>query len=320
MLGKKLEQLGLSPVAVLRQAGLPVGLLNESKSWVTTEELFALHSAIHKLSTDPGKCLTLWSEDNIERYDPIAIASLCAHSFGDALDRMARYKRFVCPEEIRVVERGNECSVQFVWLLADKEEPPTLIDLCFAWVIKIGRLGIGNSFKPLRIEFKRAESNRKLYEDHFGCIVKFGSRHNKMIFHRKDLAKPFRTHNPELLEMVLPQLDYELMQQCADRSMKEQAKRIVKMLLAGRKPRLEDVASELRISARTLQRRLLDEQITFQKLVEEVRWELGRHYLLQPSLELKQIAYLLGYEDSNSFIRAFHKWEGVSPGEWRSTC
>ncbi len=317
-LGKKLERQGLSPTAVLRQAKLPVRLFEESKAFLTTEELFALYSAIHELSNEPGMGLKLGSEERIERYDPIAIAALCARTFRDSLSRMARYKRLVCPEELRIVEKGKECSVQFVWLLAEKEEPTTLIDLCFAWVVTIGRLGIGSGFKPLRIEFKRPEKNRRLYENHFGCSVKFGVRHNKMIFRRDDLDQPFLTHNPEILEMLGPQLDNELTRKFAEQSLDDQIKEILKRLLAGQKPRLEDVALELRVSTRTLQRRLLEERLTFQKLIEEARRELAQHYLMQSSLELNQTAYLLGYEDSNSFIRAFHKWEGMSPGEWRS--
>jgi AraC-like DNA-binding protein len=67
-----------------------------------------------------------------------------------------------------------------------------------------------------------------------------------------------------------------------------------------------------------LQRRLTDSRATFQELVEEARRELARHYLGQSSLELNETAYLLGYEDANSFFRAFHQWEGTSPGEWRN--
>ena len=55
----------------------------------------------------------------------------------------------------------------------------------------------------------------------------------------------------------------------------------------------------------------------FQRLLEEARRELARHYLLHSSRELNETAYLLGYEDANSFFRAFHHWEGTSPGQWR---
>ena len=82
--------------------------------------------------------------------------------------------------------------------------------------------------------------------------------------------------------------------------------------------RVEDVAKELRLSARTLQRRLTEAGATFQQLTQEARRELARHYLRQPSLELNQTAYLLGYEDAHSFFRAFHEWEGSSPGAWRA--
>ena len=75
---------------------------------------------------------------------------------------------------------------------------------------------------------------------------------------------------------------------------------------------------ELRLSSRTLQRRLTEAGATFQQLTQEARRELARHYLTHSSLELNQTAYLLGYEDAHSFFRAFQGWEGTSPGAWRA--
>ena len=295
-----------------------MALFDQGKIWLTTEEMFALYGAIHEISADPAIGLKLGSEQRPEHYSPIAIAALYTRSFRDALNRIARYKRLTGPQEIRIVERGKECAVEFEWLLAERAEPPTLIDMCFAWTVAIGRRGTGRGIIPLRVELRRPEANRRLYEKHFGCPVKFGARHNKLFFRVEDISQPFVTHNPDLLELVAPQLEAELRQQLADKSLKEQVTGILKRLLAGQKPRLEDAALELHISARTLQRRLLEEGITFHSLVEEARREMAQHYLSQSSLELTDTAYLLGYEDPNSFIRAFHKWEGTSPGEWRS--
>jgi len=316
-LAKRLGELGLPPAAVLRQAGLPAGLFDQSKIWMTTGEMFGLYRAIHHLSGDPGIGLKLGSEQRIERYDPIAIAALYTRSFRDALGRMARYKRLTCPEEIRIDDRGTESAVQFVWLLADQPEPASLIDVCFAWVVSIGRRGLGRHVHPKRVEFRRPASNREIYENHFACPVQFGAEQNMLLFRGEDLDQPFLTHNPDLLDLVAPQLEAELKEQLAQKSLKEQVKGILKKLLAGQRPRLEHVAAELRISTRTLQRRLLAERLTFQNLMEEARRELARHYLLKSSLEMDQTAYLLGYEDPNSFFRAFHRWEGTSPGEWR---
>ena len=138
-LPRKLEELRLSPETVLRQAGLPMGLFNQEKILVSTEEFFALYRGIAEASNDPGFGLKVGTEERIEHYDPIKIAALSARSFRDAVQRLARYKRLTCPEEIRLVERGNECAVQFVWLLAHEQEPPLLVDVCFAWIVSIGR-------------------------------------------------------------------------------------------------------------------------------------------------------------------------------------
>jgi AraC-like DNA-binding protein len=322
ILPRKLEELGLSPVVVLRQAELPLGLFDQEKILLTTEEMFSLYRGISEVSKDPAIGLKLGTEERVERYDPIAIAALYTRSFRDALQRLARYKQLTCPEEIRLVERGGEYLVQFIWLLADQQEPSLLVDACFAWVVGIGRRGTGLAANPKRIEFQRAEKHRKMHETHFKCPIKFDAKQNVLVFNKADIDRPFLTHNADLLAMVAPQLEAELTHQLAQKTVSEQVKGIVKKLLAGQRPALQDVARELHLSTRTLQRRLTDEGVTFQQLMEGARRELAQHYLLHSSLELNETAYLLGYEDANSFFRAFHHWEGASPGEWRSahTC
>jgi AraC-like DNA-binding protein len=309
--------LGLSPEAVLRQAGLPMGLFNEDKILVSTEEFFALYRGIAEASNDPAFGLKLGTEERVERYDPITIAALSARSFRDGVERLSRHKQLTCPEEIRVVKRRNESAVQFVWILAHEKEPPLLVDVCFAWIVGIGHRGAGRPLNPKRVELQRAPAHREMYEAHFRCAVKFKSNQNALIFSWADMELPFVTYNADLLAAVAPQLEAELREQVAQKTFSEQAKGILKRLLAGQRPGLDDLARELHLSTRTLQRRLTEQGITFQRLLEDARRELARHYLLHSSRELSETAYLLGYEDANSFFRAFHHWDGTSPGQWR---
>jgi AraC-like DNA-binding protein len=316
-LPRKLQELGLSLEEVLRQAGLPVALFNQEKILVSTKEFFALYRGIADATSDPGFGLKLGTEGRVERYDPVKIAALSARSFRDAVERVSRYKQLTCPEGIRVVERGNEAVVQFLWLLAHEKEPPLLVDVCFAWIVDMASRGIGRPLIPKRIELQRAPLNRELYEAHFRCAVKFKSNQNALVFSRADMGLPFVTYNADLLATVAPQLEAQLAQQLAQKTFSEQAKGILKQLLAGQRPGIQDLARELHVSTRTLQRRLTQQGISFQRLLEEARRELAHHYLLHSSLELNETAYLLGYEDANSFYRAFHHWEGTSPGQWR---
>jgi AraC-like DNA-binding protein len=317
-LPRKLEELGLSPDSVLQHAGLPTGLFKLERILVTTEEFFALYRGIADASNDPAIGLKLGTEERVERYDPVKLAALSARSFRDAVERTSRYKQLTCPEEIRLVERGNECAVQFVWLLAHEQEPPLLVDVCFAWILGLGQRGTGRPLYAKRVEFQRTPKHREMYEAHFRCPVRFKASQNALIFSKSDMELRFVTYNADLLATVAPQLEAELTEQLAQKTFTEQAKAILKHLLAGQRPGIQDLARELHLSTRTLQRRLTEQGLTFQHLLDEARRELARHYLLHSSRELNETAYLLGYEDANSFFRAFHHWEGTSPAQWRA--
>jgi AraC-like DNA-binding protein len=120
-----------------------------------------------------------------------------------------------------------------------------------------------------------------------------------------------------LLGAIGAQLETELQERNPVADVGAQVRHSLKRSLAGKRPSLQHVARELRMSVRTLQRRLTDAGINFQQLVEDTRRELARHYLKHSAVELNETAFLLGYGDANSFFRAFHGWEGTTPGEWR---
>lgn len=317
LLAGKLEEQRISLSAVASLANLPDSFFRQERIYVSTKELFALWRAIADVSGDSAIGLKLGAEGRIEKFDPAAIAAQCSRSFRDAIYRMARYKQLTCPEEIRVSSTVEECMVEFAWLLAHEAEPDILVDLCLSWILGIGRRGSANSIVPLRVELTRESGNRELLEQHYGCRIKFKSRRNALTFRVPDLDRPFITHNAELLAMLGPQLDAELSARSADLSTADHVKSALKQMLAGQRPTIHDVAKHIGTSARTLQRRLTAAGHTFQRLLDESRRELAHHYLAQSTLELNETAYLLGFEDANSFFRAFQHWEGTSPGQWR---
>lgn len=303
---------------LLRRAGLPPGFFQREKLYATTAELFALWRSVGQLSADPAIGLKLGAEPRFERYQPSGIAAVCSRSFRDALQRIARYKQLTCPEEIRVHTTGDKASVEFVYVQAGEAEPGVLVDMCLAWILAIGQRGADGQIKPLRVELTRPSQHRDVLESHFGCRVRFKAGHNALIFCDGDLDRPFVTQNADLLRVVGAQLETELQARTATANLDVEVKRTLKRSLAGKRPTLRDVARELGMSARTLQRRFGDAGMTFQQLVEDTRRELAHHYLSQSAIELNEAAFLLGYEDSKSFFRAFQTWEGISPGEWRS--
>ncbi len=307
----KLEELGVPAAAVLRRAGLPQGFIDQPRALLKTEELFALWRAIGEVSTNPAIGLLLGTETKTERFHPIG------QNFGAAMEQMARYKQLTCPEEILQEKDEEEWRIQFRWLLADDVEPPVLNECCFAWVLSIARHGTGTRLSPVRVEFVQPRPHVKTIERHFGCRVVSGAPRNAIVFRAADAQRPFVTRNAELLAMLAPQFEEELKQESGDENFVERVRIAIQQKLTGRRPTIEAIADALHISSRTLQRRLQDEGSSFQRVLEEARHHLARHYLNNSVLELNEAAYLLGYEDSNSFVRAFRTWEGVPPARWR---
>ena len=314
---QRLEELGVRAPAVLRRAGLPQAFINQARALLNTEELFALWRAVGEVSTDPSIGLLLGTDTKTERFHPIGLAALSSENFGAAIDQMARYKQLTCPEEILQEKDDEEWSIQFRWLLADEVEPPVLIECCFAWVLSTARVGTGTRISPVRVEFVQPRAYVRTIERHFGCPVVCGTPRNAIIFRATDANRPFVTRNAELLGILAPQFDEELKEENGDENFIERVRIAIQQRLTGRRPTIEDIADALHIGSRTLQRRLQDDGASFQRVLEEARHQLARRYLNNSVLELNEAAYLLGYEDGNSFVRAFRTWEGVPPARWR---
>jgi len=312
-----MAELGLSPSAVLRRAGLPPSFLDQPRVLLKTEELFALWRAIGEVSDNPAIGLLLGTETKTERFHPVSLAALSTESFGQAVKQMARYKQLTCPEEIRQQMNEEEWSIHFHWLLADQVEPMALIECAFAWVLSVARHGTGTRLSPLRMEFVQPRPHIKAIERHFGCPVVCGAPHNAIVFRAADAQRPFVTRNAELLAMLAPQFEEELKREIGDESFVDRVRLAIQQKLTGQRPTIEDIADALHISSRTIQRRLQKEGSSFQRLLEEARHQLARQYLNNSVLELNEAAYLLGYNDANSFVRAFRTWEGVPPARWR---
>ncbi|RYD85191.1 MAG: AraC family transcriptional regulator [Verrucomicrobiaceae bacterium] len=320
LLAGRLAEFNLAHPALLRLAGLPSGFFKQEKLYATTHQLFGLYRAVGELSEDPGIGLKLGTELRFENYHPAAVVAVCSRNFRDALQRMGRYKRLTCPEDIRVgiSDSGDEATVEFTFTGTEEIPPDVLTDLCLSWILTVGQKGTNGYIKPLRLELTRSSRHRELLEERFGCKVRFKAKHNALVFRDSDLDRPFVTYNQELLTAIGAHLDAELETTLAVRDIGDEVKRTLKRSLAGSRPTVQSVAADLGMSTRTLQRRLGEISLTFKQLMEEARRELARYYLLKSNVELTGIAFLLGYEDANSFFRAFQTWEGLAPGEWRS--
>lgn len=170
---------------------------------------------------------------------------------------------------------------------------------------------------PIAVNLGRQAPGEGLHATFFGCPIRFGAKSDRMVLNAKDLDLPFPGHNPELLQMLTPALAAATREIEGQASVADQVKANLKRAMASGRSSVASVARKLGLSERTLQRRLTAEGKPFRAVLADNRQEFARQLLSDPSIEIEEVAYLLGYQDTNSFYRAFREWEDVTPGHWR---
>src|SRR3974390_1086185 len=246
-LALKVKELGGPIASVLRKAGLPRDLFDQTRVLVSTSEVFALWSALEAVISDPLIGLKLGVETKTERFHPMAIAALSTPNLLAAAEHMARFKKLTAPEEILVQLDEEELSIGFRWLLAVDEEPAVLTDYCFAWMVSLARHGTGTQLHPLRVEYVQQRANSRAIERNLGCTLVGGAPRNAIFFGASDATAPFVTRNAELLDLLAPQFEEQLRQYKDEDSFIELVHSTIQDRLTGHRPSIAEISQALHI-------------------------------------------------------------------------
>lgn len=315
----RLVAIGVDVSALLRLSGLVPSRFAASRARLTTAEFFAFWRAMESAGGTRARILRLGAEALPHQLDVASMAALHSPTLEDALAKFARYKRLVCAEAVDVTRAKGEARIRFHWLYAEPHVPLPLllVDVTFATILALGRAGLGQSLTPRRIELARRRSDEPLLTRHFGCPIRFDAPLNLIVFDESALARPFATHNADLLALIVPGLEAALAASLTARSVADDVKTTLQRRMCGERPSVDKVAAEMHLSPRTLQRRLGELGTSYQALLDDVRRETARRLLGATNLDAGEVAFLLGFEELNSFTRAFAGWEGVTPSRWR---
>ncbi len=151
----------------------------------------------------------------------------------------------------------------------------------------------------------------------FGAPLEFDRETNGVAFPSALLDAPVVSGDPALAAYLESHAVSALHERPQATDLSGRVRQAIREALKDGEPTIERLAVRLRLSGRTLQRRLSDANTTFQLLLDDVRLSLARTYLSDERLDISEIAYLLGYSELRAFDRAFRRWVGVSPGEYR---
>ncbi|WP_059044256.1 AraC family transcriptional regulator [Paenibacillus rubinfantis] len=311
------QRLGIDPYEIASRARVPLTRLTDPLA-VTTEQYFRIWQSYADLMGDTAESMIkLAATFDSDHYPPSVLATYHARNYREALHGMARYKTMCPPETLLITEVGTSCTLELNRGPDEPSGPSVLIGTTMVFLLELGRRGTGQPLSACAVEFSSAVGNVEVLEAYFGCRVTTASTRNRLTLHQRDLDRPFVSYNQELLEMLTPVLDQSIEENHSS-LVSAAVRRTLKRSLGEGHLDIRFVANELGMSGRTLQRRLTDEGTTFKQLLNQARHEQAREYLANPELNIKEVAFLVGYEDQNSFYRAFRLWEGDTPSNWRS--
>jgi AraC-like DNA-binding protein len=189
-----------------------------------------------------------------------------------------------------------------------------------AALVKCLRAIAGRNIHPTEVSFAHTRSSGgREFERFYGCPVEFGASSDLFEFSNDTLANPIFTADRKLLKALEPFCDMAAKERhTAAGTLRAAVENEVEKLLPHGKEQKETVAKAVAMSTRTLSRRLADEGVTYEEVVDQLRRSLALQYVKEPSMSVSQIAWLLGYEGSTSFNHAFRRWTDRSPSAARN--
>lgn len=313
-----LATVGVSHEEVLRRAGLPDDLLDQSGIRISSEQYFAFTRAIEELVDDPTFPVRLAESIGAEAFSPPVFAALCSPNLTVALRRLSRFKPLHAPVRIGVETDDAGLHVTFGWLDDPLGPAPFLVGSEALFVVKLARMGTRHPVQATEVTLPLLPQSLSEYEGFLGCPIERGPE-LRISFTAEDATRPFLTNNDGMWEMFEPQLRQRLADLEGSASFEARTHSVLLEALPSGQVSIDVVAQRLAVSARTLQRRLREEGTSFKEVVRQIRERLSRHYLGTTRLTSSEIAYLLGFEEPNSFYRAFHHWTGTTPEALRQS-
>ena len=315
--GVYLSAMGFSVEEVLKKAALPEDLFARQAPSLTAEEYFRFMQAVDILSPDDETPIKLAASNNIETFSPPIFAAYCSRNALTCLKRLAQYKPLIGALLYQVEETENEVSVEVVSSNTELELPEILIGIEFAFVVGLIRKATKEQIVPLRATSKQKMHNTA-YAAFLGADIVTADR-NQLTFSKTDALIPFISCNESMWSFFEPELNRRLSMMETDDSYAARVRSALMELLPGGECAIEDVAAKLGYSKRSLQRKLQEENTNFQKQLNHTRELLAKYYVGSTDMRTEDIAYLLGYQDTSSFLRAFSMWTGGTVSEFRQS-
>ncbi|MBN8756002.1 MULTISPECIES: AraC family transcriptional regulator [unclassified Variovorax] len=313
------EAEGLDVPSLLNEAGFDPDSLHRQNARIPVDEITVLWQFAVARAGRPTLGLHRDLASTHSKLGTVGHAMACSPDLQGALTRVARYMAVISDATAFSLQpEARGCWMVMKHTGGKLPIPRQRVEYALLTVLMQCQWLARRELQPLAMEFVYpAPPDARLHREAFGCEVRFNASANRLLLSDADMTTPLPTYHQTLGEMQEHLLDDQLTLLGQTRTSSLVCAEIARRLPHG-EPRRQDVASDLGLAERTLQRRLQEESVSFQALLDRTRRELAQEYLAEDRHTLTDVADMLGFVDTSNFFRACKRWFGVPPAQYRA--
>ncbi|BCH26659.1 AraC family transcriptional regulator [Mesorhizobium sp. L-8-3] len=305
-----IRSLGRSPDAVFADAGVDPELYRDPENRITAQDLGRLFDCAAQVTARPDIALLVVSGFQPLGLGLVGLLAAEGPDVNTALRNLVRLLRYNTLAGYPALSNaGAIAMLKFDMRYADFPGAGFILEGATGIIFRFLQWLCGRQWKPEAVHLtRRAPSEPRIFQDFFGAPVRFSATEDGVLFSSTWLShKVAREENRLRLRKL----------EIATAPFSEMVRRQVAINLGFEPLTGECLASQLGLSRRQLFRHLKAEGTTCQKLVDDVKFARARYLLAAGDAPIADIAFAIGYPDQSSFTRAFTRWAGRPPGDWR---
>lgn len=309
---------GVDPLQLLEDVGIDAASMANPDWRVPQEQFNLLMRRCVEESGDEAFGLLAAQQIRPQVLHGLGLAWLASDTVYDGLRRLVRFGQLVSTaSDISLRDEGELTIVDLGRLPNAANFHYANRDYVVGMVARMCNLALGDFIAPVSVELERpAPGAPERWDSALSSRVSFACEHSRLNWYRTDILEPLVTGDPALArandEQTQAYLDSFMMHSIS----REVVDKIVQYLPDGL-PSQRQIATSLNVSNRTLQRKLKEEGSSFMALLQDTRLQLAQKYLAYPNRSVVETAYLLGFSEPSAFSRAFKRWTGIAPADFR---